>query len=647
MKIKTLAQALKECSVGKSSIHYIISANQENTESYSDLWERALRILHQLQIRGLGKGHELILFLDDLAQFVGGFWASILGGITPVPLAAGRSELNRQKLFKVFAQLQNPYMLTSRDEFESLGQFSGTPVYDRIKEKTVLIDELNGSELPGKLAEVSADDISLIQFSSGSTGDPKGVVLTHKNILSNIDSIVARSRVDSGDRYLSWMPLYHDMGLIGFHLTPTVMSGEQYLMPTSLFVRRPVLWLKKISDIRATVTSSPNFGYQHVLSTFNSKREVGLDLSSVRLIFNGAEPISARLCRRFVEVMSPLGLNENVIFPVYGLAEASLAVAFPDPGDKIMSLHVVRNSLKTGDETICLSQPDSETSEHVCVGTPLSGSELKIFNDNGDELPEHCLGHIKIRGANVTRGYYHDIIQDNRSCESDRWLDTGDLGFFKDRKLYIAGRVKELIIINGLNFHPADLETLCLSAEHVKLGNVAACRISDPTELSDRLAIFVVFRGSTESFVPIVREIKRILQEKVGVEVSQVLPISRLPRTSSGKLQRFKLEQDYAEGEFLSVQDELKGLIEGSPNEIDGGRTEELLLTICNSVISDRQIGIHDNLFEVGASSLNLAQIHEQIDRHFPNRLEITDMFDYPSISELAQYLENNVVSTV
>lgn len=642
MKLETLVQALKQSSAGTNTIQYITAENQHQVLSYAALWERASTILHYLQSNGVKQGDKLIIYLGNLSHFVAVFWAAILGGIIPVPLALGTTELHRRKLFKVFSQLDEPFLLTTGNEIAALKQFAeNDDLHPRLpfKDKALIVERAKKSDIPGELAEVCADDVAFIQFSSGSTGDPKGVVLTHGNVMANIHSIIAKSRIKSGDHILSWMPLTHDMGLIGFHFTPLVVACNQYLMPTSLFVRRPLLWLKKITENKITVTASPNFGYQHILSRFNEKAEIDADLSSVRLIFNGAEPISAPLCRKFLDAMKQVGLSDTVMYPVYGLAEASLAVTFPEPAQKLVSIHVLRASLKCGEKPVCLFNPKPDTMELVAVGSPILGTEVRIANSDGNALSEGYLGNILIRGANVTKGYYRADDLNRRVFKSGNWLDTGDLGFFKSGQLYIAGRSKELIIINGINFHPLDLETICQAADEVDLGRVVACSAPDSAEGNEELIIFVLFRGETIKFVGIAHEIKHLLAEHAGIEVAQVIPVAKIPKTTSGKVLRFELVEQYMEGEFLKVQQEIKALNNRQIDQQTENRMECILLDICNSIIVDQEIGVDDNLFEVGVSSLTLAQIHEQFDEKFPDRLKMTDLFDYPTVSQLAEFI--------
>jgi acyl-CoA synthetase (AMP-forming)/AMP-acid ligase II/acyl carrier protein len=645
----TLVQALRNSGGSGSSITYVNGQSDEHSITYRELQERALGVLYHLQLEEqLQPGAELIVCLDSNEQFVDVFWACMLGRIVAVPLATGPGDVYHQKLFTVFGKLEQPFLYTSSKTLERLEKFARShdreEGFRRIRNRTVLAEACAELNRPGNPAEVRPNDVAFIQFSSGSTGEPKGVVLTHHNLMTNVRAILHGMAIRDSDCSLSWMPLTHDMGIIGFHLAPLTADRDLYLMPTELFVRRPMLWLQKISEKRVTITASPNFGLKHLLKRFKPKREQGLDLSCLRLIFNGAEPISAGLCREFAEVMAPFGYSEGAMFPVYGLAEASLAVTFSKPGQGVSSLHVSRKALHVGEKVEMLPLDAPGSIELVRVGFPVRGVEVRVADESAAPLPVGTVGHVLIRGGNVTGGYYRDEPLNRELFKEDGWLDTGDLGFLDEGELVISGRAKELIIVNGQNFHPHDLEVTCEAVDGVELGKAVACGVRAPSQTSDDLVIFVWFRGSLEEFLPKAMEIKQRITEQTGLEVRHVIPVRNIPKTTSGKVQRFLLAERYQQGDFVETAAALEQLMAASKKKMRAGSSiEETLLTICNSIIDDREVSVDDNLFEIGTSSLKLAQIHEQLEEHFPNTVEITDLFDYPTVAELAAYLEKRV----
>ena len=644
----TLSEALQRSSAGTKSITYISGKDKENTVSYRDLQTRAMRLLHQFQKSGLKKGSELILLTESNEHFLDAFWAALLGGIIAVPLTTSSNNTAQKRVLAVFQKLENPFLWTSEKTLSSLIDYAKNNGMEKLcpalTQSTLLLDQIIPDETLGVAASINPEDTAFIQFSSGSTGTPKGVVLTHNNLMSNIRSILIGSEATPSDISLSWMPLTHDMGIIGFHLSPLVLNADVYLMPPELFVRRPTLWIEKIGEKKATVSSSPNFGYQHLLKYFNPEKHSDIDLSSLRLIFNGAEPISAELCRNFNQALKPLGFSENVIFPVYGLAEASLAATFSRPSDKVATLFVKRDQLHLGQDVQIFPQASADTLEMVLLGGPVPGTEIRIADQQNREFKEDQIGFVYIRGQNVTDRYYDDDQLTADTITDDHWLNTGDLGFIHKGQLVISGRYKDLIIINGQNYHPQDLEKLCESLPGIDTEKVAACAV--PGKTGEELAIFVMNRGDLKEFSLLASEIRRLITQEAGIDVTQIIPVPSFPKTTSGKVQRFLLAEQYTAGQYTEIIEQLERLSRPiAANDRDMTEIEQNLLDICNSIITEKPIGIDDNLFETGTSSLNLVHIHERIDNQYPEQVEVTDLFDYPTIAELAAFLEQKIAN--
>ena len=297
-------------------IRFIDGEQDESTLSFADLWERALALLGSLQARGMRKGDELVVFSTSNESFVVAFWAAILGGIVPVPVAVGISDEHRYKLFRILGQLERGTLFTDAPLLERLLEFAASESLDDIRSKlqsaTVLIGDVRPEEA-GKICSADPQDLAFIQYSSGSTSDPKGVCLTHRNLCTNIRAIVEAARWGPDETSLSWMPLTHDMGLIGFHLSVLAAGMNHAVMDTSVFVRRPLLWMLKADELGTTQLCSPNFGYKHFLKLFERKGPQDLDLSRVKLILNGAEPISYALCEEFLDALAPFGLRRSTM----------------------------------------------------------------------------------------------------------------------------------------------------------------------------------------------------------------------------------------------------------------------------------------------------------------------------------------------
>ena len=632
-------------------ISYLEGENDSRDVSYPELYERALGILFHLQRIGARRGDKLILFLGNNEQFVDVFWAAILGGITPVPIALGISDEHRHKLLRVARKLGQPYIYTERRSLERIGTFAEqvgeSELFKGLSSRAFIVDDLSDISRAGKPYEAKPDGTAFIQFSSGSTSEPKGVVLTHGNLIANCRGVSQAAKLTNSDISLSWMPLTHDMGLIGFHIIMFFKGVHAHLMPTELFVRRPLLWLTLASKLRATILCSPNFGYKHYLKVLGDRPVEGLDLSAARLIFNGAEPISVELCTEFLDRMAPAKLARNAMFPVYGLAEASLAVSFPEVGAPMRTITLNRHRLNVGAPVELIAKSAKDAVELISEGKAIPYCKVRITDDEDKPLPEDRIGNVQMSGENVTRGYFENAAANSTAITADGWVRTGDMGLFHQGELYISGRAKEIIFVNGQNYYPHDLESIAQRVEGLELGKVVAAGVRPNDAQTEQLVVFILHRGGMEDFLPLATQVSRLINEQTGLEVSSVVPVKRIPKTTSGKIQRHLLEASFVEGEFDAELKELAALRaaeHGDAPEAGGlSEIEDKLTTICNTALQGKRVGVNDNLFEIGASSLKLIEIHERIDHEYPGLVDLTELFDFPTIGELAQHLQSKL----
>ncbi len=652
MQFKTLVDALTLNRSEDRFVGFINGQDEEKIITFNALYERALGLLHVLQQKGMRQGDYLLLNLNDNEKMVDVFWACQLGGIIPVPLAIGISDQHRQKIFNVYKQLtykklNSAYLYTDRKTLLKLQTSAADSLeisaYESLAEHVLLTDDVVDVSEPGQIVDVAPEDVSFVQFSSGSTGSPKGVVLKHRNLLANIDGIQRSAEFTTNDTSLSWMPLTHDMGLIGFHLNPIVCNYNHYIMRTDLFIRRPLYWMTAASDKKANVLCSPNFGYKHFLNAYSRKGLGNIDLSHMRLIFNGAEPISVNLCEQFTNEMTQFGLPKNSMYPVYGLAEASLAVSFPSVGAELSVVNLQRESLAIGAKAEIKSQSE-KTSTLVGVGMPIPHCKVRISNKEGEELSEGTVGHIHIGGENVTE----EIIGDDGSIFfAGGWVNTGDLGFISNLGLFITGRYKEILFVNGQNYYPYDIEETLQKVEglehELELGKVVITGVSSDKNDLEQVIVFILHKGKLNEFQKISAKVKTKINEQYGIEVHQVLPIRKVPKTTSGKVQRSVLADMYIDGEFDEVLKELAPVkdICAQKEESSSDEIVNAIKKICMEALPDKSFSINDSLLELGASSLSLVEIHSGLDELYPGKIEITDLVDHPTIADLAEYLKS------
>jgi acyl-CoA synthetase (AMP-forming)/AMP-acid ligase II len=646
---QTLPEMLDDRSRGSLAIGYLEGENATRTLPLADLRRRALGILRHLQQRGAVPGDLLILHVASNEQFIDAYWACLYGGIVPVPVAVGISDEHKRKLLRIAGQLGEPLLYTDRKLRDRLAAFAAEQgadaAWQALDRRCFLVDQLDDVSRPGTLARLEPGQTAFIQFSSGSTSEPKGVVLTHRNLLANMDGACHAMGLSDRDVALSWMPLTHDMGLIGFHLMAMYGGAAQYFMPTELFVRRALLWMQFAARVRATITCSPNFGYRHFLRALGERWLEDVDLAPLRIVFNGAEPISVDLAEEFLDRLAPYGLRRSAMFPVYGLAEASLAVTFPVPGSGHRSLTVDRHSLGVGAQVSLVPADHPSAFRLMCEGRPIPHARVRIVDDTGAEVAPGTVGHVLIAGDNVTTGYFRNPEANAAAFDPEGWLRTGDLAFWHDEELYVTGRSKEIIFVNGQNYYPHDLEALLAAEPGLELGKVAAAGARRADSATDELVLFVTHRGTAAEFVPLAARAVHLVNEHAGVEVAHVVPVNRIPKTTSGKLQRTALVAAYEDGEFAAELADVAAAWEAAHagGRAAAGGIERQLKAILDDVLPGKHVDVDENLFEVGASSLALLQIHERIEELYPGVVELTDLFDHPTLSGLARHLEQKL----
>ena len=648
IEFTSLQQALETVRKGDRSITFIEGKLDNRIVTYEELYQNCLGLLYDLQEQGLKSGDQLILFTKNNQSFVEAFWACVFGGIVPVPIAVGISDEHRAKLMRVFNKLERPYLFTEQEHLDRLDAFAHAhDMHESIgvvRNKTILADLIERHEEKGKIHTIKPEDTAFIQFSSGSTSEPKGVVLSHENIMTNLNALAIGTDYRPDDISLSWMPLTHDLGLLGFHLNMVLVNISQCLMPTDLFSRRPVLWLQKASELKASVLCSPNFGYKHFLKALGDKQPDDIELSRVRCIFNGAEPISLELCEEFLTRMKPFGLRHDAMWTVYGLAEATLAVALPPVGKDYESVYIDRHKVKLGDEVEFIDRNNEQAMGFAIEGKAVKDIEIKITDLDNTTLPDNHVGLVQIKGPSVTQGYYQDPDASNAALTGDGWLQTGDLGFLTGKQeLVITGRHKDIIFANAQNYYPHDVESVALRLPELELNKVVACGVRSPHADSDDLLIFILFRADLKDFIGIVRDVTRHINEQIGLQVSHVIPVTRIPKTTSGKLQRSSLADSYLNGEYTDVISQIDTLLASEQSQSTDGMsaTEQVLKKVCDEHVQEKPIGVADNFFETGISSLTLTEIHQGIDEKYPGVVDITDMFEYQSITELAKFIDS------
>lgn len=529
-----LAQAERQPDV--PSLVFCREGVEYATRSYSQLLTEAGRLAGGLALRGVRAGDRVALMLPTGPDFVAAYFAILWAGAIPVPLYPPfRPDQIEEHVRRQSAILQSAgvEVLVAFPEMAAASRLLrlNTPSLRHV----VAVPDLAGAPArPPRLPAPS--DVALIQYTSGSTGAPKGVVLTHENLLANIKSILVALDPRPEDVGVTWLPLYHDMGLIGMLLTAIYHGAPCVLMGPQDFLARPSRWLWAMHRYRGTVSAAPNFAYEVCAARIPEAELEGLDLSSWRVALNGAETVRPSTLRRFQERLAPYGFRPEALLPVYGLAEAALGVTFPPLGRRPVVDSVDRTLLEQENR----AWPPREGREGVPIvscGRPLPGMEVRVVDARGKGLDDRRVGHLQFRGPSALQGYYGrpEPVRDAQG-----WVDTGDLAYLADGELYLAGRRKDVILRAGRTLHPQDLEEAASEVKGVRRGCVAAFALAD----SEQIVVVAEARRSSPELVEAVR---RQVMEAVGIAPDRVLlvPPHSVPKTPSGKVRRQECRTRY------------------------------------------------------------------------------------------------------
>jgi fatty-acyl-CoA synthase len=540
----------------------------EASFSYTALERASARYGGALQALGLKKGDRVALICPANEDFVLCFFGAIRAGIIPVPiyppLGVGQLQGYLDNTRHIVAKSGARALVTTAQIKRLLGTVQAS---SPSLEQVVAVEAIRESLEPLKAEKIGPDDVAFLQFTSGSTSRPKGVTLTHANLMANVRCIMNDGlKVTPEDRGISWLPLYHDMGLIGFVLAPVVNRIPVVFLPPLLFLKRPASWFQAFTRHKGTIAYAPNFAFALCLKRIRDRDLEGIDLSSWRVAGCGAEPIRPETLEAFADRFAGVGFKASALLPSYGMAESSLAVSFTELGGGMKALSVAGDTLWAENKLKLVPETDPGAVRLVSCGPSFPLHEIGVFSPDDaageHRLPDGSVGELRIKGPSVMKGYWEDATRTAESLAGG-WLRTGDLGFLHEGRVFICGRSKEVIIVNGRNYYPQDIEWEASRAEGVRKGNVIAFGARDNVE-RDRERVVVAFEcqdvppSAEARDLPrlkhsIVQEIRKNVQEGIGLTLDDVVPLAPgvLPKTSSGKLQRSKTRELYENGELI------------------------------------------------------------------------------------------------
>jgi fatty-acyl-CoA synthase len=577
--MKTLSQAVEDAGkvdpsrgfrfVSELGVPGFRGAAEGATEasfSFAAIERASARYGGAFQALGLKKGDRVALILPENEDFVLAFFGAVRAGIVPVPiyppLGLGQLQGYLDNTRHIVAKSGARALVTTGQIKRLLGTVQdGCPALEQV----VAIEGIRESMETLRPEKIGLDDVAFLQFTSGSTSRPKGVALTHENLAANVacimrDGLRAQSDADHG---ISWLPLYHDMGLIGFVLAPIVHQVSVTFLPPLLFLKRPVSFFQAVTRHKGTIAFMPNFAFALSVKRIRERDLEGIDLSTWRVAGCGAEPIRPETLEAFADTFSKVGFRKEALLPSYGMAESSLAISFTELGEGMKTLAVDGERLWAEHVAHEIPETDERAVRLVSCGQSFPEHDFAVFAQDDTEsktpLAEGHVGEIRVKGPSVMRGYWEDSER-TRETFAGSFLRTGDLGFVKGGRLYICGRSKEVVIVNGRNYYPQDIEWEASKVPGIRKGNVVAFGAKDAS--GDRERVVVAFEmqdGSTASpealaarSQELVQAVRKAVQEGMALTLDDAVALlpGVLPKTSSGKLQRAATRALYESGEL-------------------------------------------------------------------------------------------------
>ncbi len=516
--------------------------------TYEQLWQGARKVAAGLQQQGIQSGEAVAIMLPTGSDYFFSFYGILLTGAVPVPIypPVRRSQLE-DHLHRHSGILNNcvAAILITMPEAKVVAQLLKSQVLSM--RAVVTVEDLSSSPASYIRPSISAEDVAFLQYTSGSTGNPKGVVLTHANLLANMRAMGKAVEATPDDVFISLLPLYHDMGLIGAWLGSMYFAMLLVVMSPLSFLSRPKSWLWAIHQYRGTLSASPNFGYELCLKRLNDEDIEGLDLSSWRLAFNGAEAVSPDSIERFTRRFQAVGFKPETMMPVYGLAESSVGLAFPPLHRKPVIDRINRDQFSHTGQAITAEPADKNALSFVGCGHALSGHQIRIVDADGKELPERYKGNLQFRGPSVTSGYFRNPEATKKLFIGD-WLDSGDLAYIADDDIFITGRIKDVIIRAGRNVYPPELEEVVGNIEGIRNGCVVAFAAKDQRLATERLVILAETRETDANIKQeLENQISVLSSDLIGLPADEIIlaPPHTVLKTSSGKVRRSACRELY------------------------------------------------------------------------------------------------------
>lgn len=556
----TLTAGLDYAARGVTGFNFYSSRGQlEHVLPYRELRVRALATARKLLSTGLKRGERVAVVAETSPDFMAVFFGCQYAGLVPCPMPysmyIGGKDAYIARAAGMLKTARARAVILPNDLVSHIGEaarLADTTIVKTFEELAAMPESIE------RLKPFEVDEVAYIQYSSGSTSSPKGVLITQKAVVANTRGILRDGlQITNEDRAFSWLPLYHDMGLVGFCLSPMMGQVTVDYLSTTSFARRPALWLKLMSENRNTIAYSPSFGFDLAARRINGEA-VTLDLASWRVAGIGGDMVRVDVLNNFAEKLSVAGFDEKAFTPSYGMAESTLAITFADLSKPVKIDTVDRLHYKLAQRAVPASEQLKQSPERVrsfvVCGKPIAGHQVVIRDDVGTDLGEREIGHILFKGPSLMAGYFENAEATQAIMTADGYMDTGDMGYWLDGEIVITGRAKDLILHNGRNIWPQDIEWAAEQIEPLRSGDAAAFAVEGEDGEDDVVVLVHCRLADVLEMEELRRKVAAVVHQTAGIECAVVLvPPKSLPFTSSGKLSRAGAKDGFLTGDIVEI----------------------------------------------------------------------------------------------
>ena len=599
--------------------------------SYRKLLETGYGISRKLYDCGFRQEDKVIIYCKDMINFVYGYWSCIIGGYTAVPIDV-KNDVSENFFDSRFNE--NSYILT---DFSTNLEHTGM--------KVINICEHICRQVWSSECVAGSTDIIYIQYSSGTTSKTKGVMVREKNLIADVMGLIDRMQVTSDDVFFSWQPLTHCYGMITYHIVPLVVGCNQYLMPTELFMTKPLLWAQNASRYKATMLGMIPFAMKHFVDVERKSQGcLDVDLSGIKGILVGGELVANSVCNDFTQCLSKYGLNNNALMPAYGLAECVTIASLAEVGDEVKHYRLKYTDIQIG-KTPEFCTDAQEGMDVVAIGKPLNGITINIKDDNGVLLPEGKIGNVNVQGDIVAAGYYEGRESDENIFLEDGSVETGDIGFIMNDALVIIGRQKEIVVKYGKKYLCSDLENfikknVSLEAEC----KVIACSGFSKDKQVEEVVIFVEdMSRNIERDMYLEREIKDKLYSNLGLSADYVIFTSDIPVTYSGKIKRLELMSRFVTNKEKYLLDFQKNRVEKYTGGVEQKKVADSISNLIFELLGIRISDYEAPFKDYGIVSVNIPLIIKGINELFDITVQPSELFNHPNVNEFAKFIMNTL----